>query len=163
MICRPGTVFARSWCAVLVPPSKPYSCRTDCQSVLQPPHSIAMTTNKTEIRLAAVADLHCAKTSQGCWQSLFQQAGDMADVLLLCGDLTNYGLPEEAQILVKEMSAVKIPIVAVLGNHDYESGMQTELQQPGRASEPLSRHINLPRPRSSRPSRGANEKQCARL
>src|SRR5437588_6558475 len=88
-----------------------------------------MATPKTEVRLAALADLHCTKTSQGAWHTLFQQVGDAADVLLLCGDLTNFGLPEEAQVLVKELSGLKIPIVAVLGNHDYESGMQKEVQQ----------------------------------
>jgi Icc-related predicted phosphoesterase len=46
-----------------------------------------------------------------------------ADVLVLCGDLTDYGLAEEARVLVKELAAAKsAPIVAVLGNHDYESG-----------------------------------------
>ncbi len=50
--------------------------------------------------------------------------------MLLCGDLTDYGLPEEAQILVNELRpAVRIPIVAVLGNHDYESGQQQEVLQ----------------------------------
>jgi Icc-related predicted phosphoesterase len=51
-----------------------------------------------------------------------------ADVLLLCGDLTDYGLPEEAEILVSELkAAVNIPIVAVLGNHDYESGQHVDV------------------------------------
>src|SRR6266581_3227870 len=88
-----------------------------------------MATPKTEIRLAAVADLHCTKTSQGTWRALFEQVGEAADVLLLCGDLTNLGLPEEAQVLVKDLSVLKIPIVAVLGNHDYESGMQKDVQE----------------------------------
>ena len=52
----------------------------------------------------------------------FAKAGEAADVLLLCGDLTDYGTAEEAQVLVEELSVVKIPVVAVLGNHDYESG-----------------------------------------
>ena len=53
---------------------------------------------------------------------------DHADVLLLCGDLTDYGLKEEAIILAKELNAVvRIPIVAVLGNHDFESGQQEEV------------------------------------
>lgn len=75
------------------------------------------------IRLAAVGDLHCAKGSRGTLQTLFNRAAEQADVLLLCGDLTDYGHPEEAQVLARELrSAAKIPIVAVLGNHDYESG-----------------------------------------
>jgi Icc-related predicted phosphoesterase len=74
------------------------------------------------IRIAAVADVHCSKTTQGQLQPVFAAANDVADVLLLCGDLTDYGLPEEARNLVAELAAVRIPILAVLGNHDYESG-----------------------------------------
>jgi Icc-related predicted phosphoesterase len=51
----------------------------------------------------------------------------MADVLLLAGDLVDYGLPEEARILAKELAVVKMPIVAVLGNHEFESGQHAEV------------------------------------
>jgi Icc-related predicted phosphoesterase len=84
---------------------------------------------KEKVRLAAIGDIHCTKTSRGTLQPLFEQIADSADVLLLCGDLTDYGLPEEAQILTKELSTTKIPTIAVFGNHDYESGKQDELQQ----------------------------------
>ena len=85
-------------------------------------------TSKQAVRLAAVGDLHIKKTSQGQLAPLLAPVNERADVLLLCGDLTAYGLPEETQILVKELkSAVRIPIVAVLGNHDYESGQQQEV------------------------------------
>lgn len=81
------------------------------------------------IRLAAVADIHCTKNSQGVFQSLFAQVAASADVLLLCGDLTDYGLPEEAQVLVRELAAAeRVPTVAVLGNHDFESGKQDEVR-----------------------------------
>jgi Icc-related predicted phosphoesterase len=77
-----------------------------------------------------VGDLHCTKTSQGTLQPLFSEVNDQADVLLLCGDLTDYGLEEEAQILAREITtALKVPVVAVFGNHDYESGKARELQQ----------------------------------
>ena len=79
------------------------------------------------VRVAAMGDVHCTKTSQGNLQPLFAQAAEAADVLVLCGDLTDYGLPEEAQILAKELSVAKVPIVAVLGNHDFESGRQDEV------------------------------------
>jgi Icc-related predicted phosphoesterase len=80
------------------------------------------------MRLAAVGDLHVKKTSQGQIQPLLAPVNDHADVLLLCGDLTDYGLKEEAVILAKELNAaVRIPIVAVLGNHDYESGQHLEV------------------------------------
>jgi Icc-related predicted phosphoesterase len=85
-------------------------------------------TAQQAVRLAAVGDLHIKKTSQGQLAPLLAPVNDQADVLLLCGDLTDYGLPEEAQILAKELtSAVRIPMVAVLGNHDYESGQQAQV------------------------------------
>jgi Icc-related predicted phosphoesterase len=75
------------------------------------------------VRVAAVGDLHCSKSSQGTLQPIFAAASVSADVLLLCGDLTDYGLPDEARILAREMAAgLRIPAVAVLGNHDFESG-----------------------------------------
>jgi Icc-related predicted phosphoesterase len=74
------------------------------------------------MRVAAVADLHCTKSSQGGFQPWLSRIGDRADVLVLCGDLTDYGLPEEAQVLGKELAVVRVPILAVLGNHDLESG-----------------------------------------
>lgn len=84
---------------------------------------------KDKVRLAAVGDIHCSKTSQGTLQPLFEQITESADVLLLCGDLTDYGLPEEAHILTKELSTARIPTLAVFGNHDYESGKQGEVRQ----------------------------------
>jgi Icc-related predicted phosphoesterase len=82
------------------------------------------------IRLAAVGDLHYSRTTQGSWQPLFFQIGQAADLLLLCGDLTDYGLAEEGQGLARELSAsLKIPVVAVLGNHDYEAGREADIRQ----------------------------------
>jgi Icc-related predicted phosphoesterase len=84
--------------------------------------------SKQTTRLAALGDLHVKKTSQGALQPLLAPVNEQADILLLCGDLTDYGLPEEAHILAKELTAaVTIPIVAVLGNHDYESGQHVEV------------------------------------
>jgi Icc-related predicted phosphoesterase len=84
-------------------------------------------TDKQAVRLAAVGDLHVKKTSQGALAPLLAPVNDQADVLLLCGDLTDYGLPEEAAILAKELSVVRIPMIAVLGNHDFESGQEAEV------------------------------------
>jgi Icc-related predicted phosphoesterase len=86
--------------------------------------------SKDIVRIAALGDLHYSRTSvQGSLQPLFAQITEAADVLVLTGDLTDYGLPEEARALGKEMSgALKIPSVAVLGNHDWESGQQNELR-----------------------------------
>jgi len=79
--------------------------------------------------VAAIADLHCSKTSQGAFQSLFMKTAESADLLLIAGDLTDYGLPEEARVLAREITGIRIPIVAVLGNHDVESGKGEELRQ----------------------------------
>ena len=76
----------------------------------------------TTVRFAAVGDLHVTKDSAGTLRGFFGQAGEAADALLLCGDLTDYGTAEEAQVLADELGAVNVPIVAILGNHDYESG-----------------------------------------
>src|SRR5579883_213401 len=82
------------------------------------------------VRVAAVGDLHCAKTSQGQFQGLFAAAAEAADILVLCGDLTDYGLPEEAEILVREMAGgAKLPTIAVLGNHDFESGREADVKR----------------------------------
>ncbi len=59
---------------------------------------------KQAVRLAAVGDTHIRKTSQGALQPVLATVNDLADVLLLCGDLTDYGLPEEAQVLAKELT-----------------------------------------------------------
>jgi Icc-related predicted phosphoesterase len=87
-------------------------------------------TDATVVRLAAVGDFHCTKTSQGGFQAFFAQVSDAADVLAVCGDFTDYGLPEEARVLARELTAsVKVPVVGVLGNHDFESGKQDEVRQ----------------------------------
>jgi Icc-related predicted phosphoesterase len=84
---------------------------------------------KDTVRIAALGDLHYGRASaSGSLQPLFDQISDEADILALCGDLTDYGLVEEARAFVKELiPAVKIPIVAVLGNHDFESNQQAEI------------------------------------
>ena len=81
------------------------------------------------IRVAAIGDLHCSKTSQGAFQSLFMKTAEAADLLLIAGDLTDYGLPEEARVLAREIAGIRVPIVAVLGNHDVESGKGDEVRQ----------------------------------
>ena len=86
-----------------------------------------MANAQDRVRVAAVADLHFSRTAVGTLQPLFAEIGRSADVLALAGDLTDYGLPEEAIGLTRELAGIKIPIVAVLGNHDYESGKQDEV------------------------------------
>ncbi len=75
------------------------------------------------MRVAAIGDLHCPKTSPEVLGPLLARSTQAADVLLLCGDLTDRGLPEEARALARLLaSGVRIPVVAVLGNHDFEAG-----------------------------------------
>jgi len=86
---------------------------------------------KATVRLAAVGDLHYGRESRGALQPLLAAVSRAeADILLLCGDLTDYGHPEEAAELARELvSAIKIPIVGVLGNHDYEAGAVGEVRK----------------------------------
>lgn len=87
-----------------------------------------MSSSRDSIRIAALADIHVKKTSSGAFQALFAQITESADVLLMCGDLTDYGTVEEAKVLAKELtSALRIPAIGVLGNHDFESGCEKEL------------------------------------
>lgn len=78
---------------------------------------------KKKLRLAAVSDIHYHRQSKGMLASLFDEISASADVLLLCGDLTDFGLREEAEVLAEDiLTHVKIPTLGVLGNHDFESG-----------------------------------------
>lgn len=81
------------------------------------------------VRFAALADLHCTEASGGTLRGLFKQAADAADAMLLAGDLTDYGTPKEARVLADELSVVSMPVVAVLGNHDYESNAADEVRR----------------------------------
>jgi Icc-related predicted phosphoesterase len=76
----------------------------------------------SSVRIAACADLHCRLDSQGKFRHALDPAADEADVLVLCGDLCDHGQVQEAEILAEELSAIRIPKVGVLGNHDHESG-----------------------------------------
>jgi Icc-related predicted phosphoesterase len=84
---------------------------------------------RSQVRIAAIGDIHVSKSSQGLFQAIFSQITESADVLVLCGDFTDYGIPDEARVLARELTHVKIPVLAVLGNHDYEGGKQDEIRQ----------------------------------
>jgi Icc-related predicted phosphoesterase len=76
-----------------------------------------------KLRIAATADIHYGKHSRGELHDVFSEISRSADVLLLCGDLTDFGLAEEAEQLVTDLrAAVRVPMIGVLGNHDFESG-----------------------------------------
>lgn len=83
---------------------------------------------KENLRIAAIADIHVKKSGQASLEPMFAAASEEADVLLFCGDLTDYGLIEEAKILAKDIrSFLRIPSIGVLGNHDFESGKADEV------------------------------------
>jgi Icc-related predicted phosphoesterase len=71
------------------------------------------------IRVAAVGDIHMGPDSQGLLRPAFDTLPDCADLLLLAGDLTRHGTPEEARVVAQEVRGLPVPVVAVLGNHDH--------------------------------------------
>ena len=81
------------------------------------------------VRVAAIGDLHIHQNSTDGLEAVFDKVSHNADVLALCGDLTQLGLPQEADRLVNELRACRVPIVAVLGNHDYQSGHADEVKK----------------------------------
>jgi Icc-related predicted phosphoesterase len=81
------------------------------------------------IRLAAVGDLHVGENTEHPYRELFARISQEADVLALCGDLTNFGKTPEAEILAEDLQACTIPVVGVLGNHDYECGQPQEVSR----------------------------------
>jgi Icc-related predicted phosphoesterase len=80
------------------------------------------------IRIAAVGDIHFNGTDTGSLRPIFIDAARDADILVLCGDLTTHGEPAQARAFLDEMQGVDMPIVAVLGNHDYESGQEAGIR-----------------------------------
>jgi Icc-related predicted phosphoesterase len=87
-----------------------------------------MTPPTSVVRVAALADVHCGRNNQVALHALFGAVADRADVLVMCGDLTDHGLPDEARALAKELAAARVPMIAVLGNHDFEAGKQDEIR-----------------------------------
>ena len=79
------------------------------------------------MRIAATADIHFSPQSYDRIREPLSRVREHADVLVIAGDLTNYGKPEEMHSLLNALVRLRIPIVAVLGNHDYESGQEQEL------------------------------------
>lgn len=79
------------------------------------------------IRVAAIGDVHVAADAAGTLKPSWDSVHEDADVLLLAGDLTRLGLPEEAEVLVDELAGVQVPMVAVLGNHDHHSDQEKQV------------------------------------
>lgn len=79
------------------------------------------------IRVAAVGDIHMGPDSQGLFRPAFDTLSDCADLLLLAGDLTRHGTPEEARVVAEELAGLSVPVVAVLGNHDHHDERPEEV------------------------------------
>ena len=87
------------------------------------------------IRVAAIADVHFSEDSRGRLRDHWSHLHEAADVLLIGGDLTTHGERQQARVLAEEISVVKVPVVVVLGNHDYhgndEDGVRDEMERAG--------------------------------
>jgi len=81
------------------------------------------------MRIAATADLHFTPARFQALHDQMNRVREEADVFVLAGDLTNYGRPEEMEPLLNVLVRLRLPIVAVLGNHDYESGREGDLMR----------------------------------
>jgi len=81
------------------------------------------------MRIAATADLHFTPERYSALRDQLDRVRDQADTLIVAGDLTNFGKPEEMEPLLNAFVRLRLPIIVVLGNHDYESGKQAELAQ----------------------------------
>lgn len=86
-------------------------------------------TQSKKIRIAAVGDIHVKEHFRGEYQRLFSEISEKADILVLCGDLTDLGLPTEAKLLAEDLRSCRIPVVGVLGNHDYQSDQPQEVRR----------------------------------
>ncbi|WP_155263075.1 metallophosphoesterase family protein [Sphingomonas segetis] len=80
-----------------------------------------------KLRVAAIGDLHVMEDSVTPYREMFAEIANAADVLVLCGDLTNFGKTSEAEILAEDIRACSIPVLGVLGNHDYECGQPEQV------------------------------------
>jgi len=81
------------------------------------------------LRVAAVGDVHFSEDSRGRFRQHWARVHECADVLLLAGDLTTHGDPAQARVLAEELSGVRVPVVAVLGNHEHHQDQQDEVRR----------------------------------
>jgi Icc-related predicted phosphoesterase len=85
------------------------------------------TRKRKKMRIAATADLHFTPQRYGALRDQLNRVRDEADILIIAGDLTNYGHPEEMEPLLNALVRLRVPVIVVLGNHDFESGKEAEL------------------------------------
>jgi Icc-related predicted phosphoesterase len=79
------------------------------------------------VRVAAASDLHCRPEHGGKMRELVKAVNGEAQMVVLCGDLTDRGHVEEAKVLADALAGLAVPSAAVLGNHDLDRGMGAEI------------------------------------
>ena len=89
-------------------------------------------TGEGSVRIAAAGDIHCSAENRDAVLTAFEAIDGTVDLVLLAGDLTTYGEPEQAQVLADACTGMRTPVVAVLGNHDLHAGRRDELVQAWR-------------------------------
>lgn len=88
-----------------------------------------MAEKNRKVRVAAVGDLHVKEDGGKSYKELFSEVSGVADVLVMAGDLTDLGKPKEAELLAADLRSCTVPVIAVLGNHDHESGSVDDVTQ----------------------------------
>src|SRR5436190_6483148 len=81
------------------------------------------------LRIAAAGDIHCSEHHPEEVQRAFATLPETADLLLLAGDLTTHGEPEQGRVLAEACASLGIPVLAVLGNHDWHADRTAELTE----------------------------------
>jgi Icc-related predicted phosphoesterase len=81
------------------------------------------------VRIAAIGDLHVTENGASPYHDLFVEMSGEAEIIVLCGDLTNFGKTREAEILAEDIRAARVPVIGVLGNHDYECGQPEKVAE----------------------------------
>lgn len=79
------------------------------------------------LRIAAAGDMHCSESRRGEIGRSVAALNGVADVVLLAGDLTTHGEPEQGKVLADACAALEVPVYAVLGNHDWHANRRDEL------------------------------------
>lgn len=80
------------------------------------------------MRIVAAGDVHCREASREHVRDAFAALRGAADLVLLAGDLTTHGEPEQAEVLARACDEVDVPVLAVLGNHDWHADRVGELR-----------------------------------
>jgi Icc-related predicted phosphoesterase len=87
------------------------------------------------LRVAAIGDVHASPAAPGRWRDTFAEISRTADVLCLCGDLTNHGTVAEAEALAEDLRSCAVPVLAVLGNHDHHCGCADQVERIAREAK----------------------------